>query len=644
MPFSAKASRAGLWIPSALAVGAVGLTAVGLLALRSTSDVARVRAAQAGRGAVQSTARAIEGALGRVAERVGDPERVEELVKLASETPGAVLAFSLDGAGAVRAPAPESRPASAPVKASERVAVEAYLEEAAYQEHSRQDLTAAEKALDNAAKASSDAGLRAGAVLARAGFELRRGKREEARGFCEQLLTGPGAAAEPPALREARAMARQLSWRLDAARPAPLDVDHWGAELAACRPEFGRALVAEAQDGGQLDARQADAIRGRIGDAERRTRLTVELERRGRDLLEAEDRVTPAAGLVVCLGARTPNGRGGVAVNLTRFSEAELASASEIARAAGFPVVLDTAGGALAEAEPLAYSGGEIRVGLPADFDPAAAAVGFPVWASAVLVLLLGASVGGGAWFLTRAAKREIAAAEAKSEFLAGVTHELKTPLASIRLYGEMLEEGRVAAEKRQEYVKTIGREAERLTQLVDRVLALARAEQGAGLTRSAETVSAGEVAAGTERAFRPAAEADGIRFAVEVGEPETRLVADPASLVQAILDLLENARKYGLDGGEVELRGYADRAARQYCFEVLDRGPGLPPGDAERLFTMFARGEGDSVRGKVGLGIGLALSRKIVEAQGGTLGARNREGGGAVFKIELPLTTESQG
>jgi signal transduction histidine kinase len=262
--------------------------------------------------------------------------------------------------------------------------------------------------------------------------------------------------------------------------------------------------------------------------------------------------------------------------------------------------------------------------------------VGIPPWALAALVVLLGSTVAGGAWFLTRASRREVEAARAKSEFLAGVTHELKTPLTSIRLYGEMLEEGRVAeASKRQEYIRTIGREAQRLTELIDRVLTLARLERGEAPPRTLR-VTAGEVARDAEGAFRPAAENVGIRFLVNVEGGDAPLAADGVALVQALVDLLENARKYAAAGGQVELAGRREES--HFCFEVADRGPGLPPGDPERLFAMFARGEDDSASGKVGLGIGLALARRIVEAQGGALTAGNRDGGGAVFRIRLPI------
>lgn len=231
---------------------------------------------------------------------------------------------------------------------------------------------------------------------------------------------------------------------------------------------------------------------------------------------------------------------------------------------------------------------------------------------------------------------REIEAARAKSEFIAGVTHELKTPLASIRLYSEMLSEGRVGDNaKQKEYVATIGREASRLTQLIDRVLTLAKLERPVD-GASPVVARAGEILQIARDAFGPVAQSERLKFAVHANDADTVVAADPPFAGQAVLDLLDNARKYAASGGIVEL--YGERRGEHYVIEVADRGPGLPDGDPERLFVMFARGPGDSTSGQSGLGIGLALARRIVSSRGGTLEVRRRDGGGAVFTMTLQV------
>ncbi|HKE00785.1 MAG TPA: sensor histidine kinase, partial [Planctomycetota bacterium] len=99
---------------------------------------------------------------------------------------------------------------------------------------------------------------------------------------------------------------------------------------------------------------------------------------------------------------------------------------------------------------------------------------------------------------------------------------------------------------------------------------------------------------------------------------------------------LLDNAVKYAADGGAVELRAF--RTGARYAIEVADRGPGFDEADRERLFGLFERGASSAAREKPGLGIGLALSRRIVEANRGLLTARRRDGGGSVFAIEAPI------
>lgn len=623
-----------LWFPVVLGAGAFGLTAVGLLALRSEARVVHVRAAEAAAEAAASTARALDAALARLAERFHRARTGVDLEALEREAPGFVRSAVWGHDGRLAGTVEAAEPSTPGPGRAERLLVETLLEEAAHQEHARGDPAAAAAALEHARKEARDPDLRGFVWLAWAGFERRRLGAEPATSILTELLTDGGIPLGRAA--EARAAARCLLvlWKPEAA--AAFDAGSFARELALCRPPFARALVAEASEAGLLEGVQRQSLLASIRASQMRQELDAALAVRGVEWTDPQIRAATAAGFLVLLSTDGAGRRRGLVLDPAAFAHLELGEAAAIARAAGFPVEARVEGPPLAfEADVQGFQG-LLRVGLPADFEPGAGAP--PPWILGGLVVALGVSVLGGAWLLTRAARREVEAASAKSEFLAGVTHELKTPLASIRLYSEMLEEGRVEGSRHAEYVRMIGREAERLTELVDRVLALARAERGARDLSVDDAPGAGEIASAAERAFRPSAEASGLRFTVAIEDARSSLRADEPSLVQALLDLLDNARKYGLDGGEVELRGSLDAAAGRYRFEVLDRGPGLPEGDLERLFTMFARGRGDSVRGKVGLGIGLALSKRILEAQGATLTAGNREGGGAVFRVHVPL------
>ena len=635
------------WVPIAIGGAAVALSAVGLLALRSEAAVARLRAGEAAREAVSLAVAGLEAELAKVAAeldaRIPNPNDRAALVAFGKDRADVLLVFDVGPNGATlgRAAAPGSAPASRPIDAAERTRVEAFLEEAAFQEHQAKDPAAAAKAYTRAAEGSSDPRLRASVSLASAAFELRRGNSEGAASRLAPLLEGDAAAVrtfrEGIPVRQLARLVRARQWKDSGNEAAAREEgDRLLSELDADPGPAPRAVVDEVADLSLgLDGRIREA-RGAIERWEARERVERGVAEAGAKILSLGS-VAPLEGAILCLGSARDGVRAAAALDPAAFLARALPAAAAIPRAAGFPIIAAAGAEAWGEAA-VPGTGGLLRVGLPRDFDPTVVKVGVPPWASAALVVLLGSTVAGGAWFLTRASRREVAAARAKSEFLAGVTHELKTPLTSIRLYGEMLEEGRVPdAAKRQEYVRTIGREAERLTELIDRVLTLARLEQGQAPPR-ALGVTAAEVARDAEAAFRPVAEKVGMRFLVNVDAGDTPLSADSAALVQALVDLLENARKYAAAGGVVELTGRPEDS--QYCFEVADRGPGLPAGDSERLFAMFARGEDDSIRGKVGLGIGLALARRIVEAQGGSLAAGNREGGGAVFRIRLPVAT----
>jgi two-component system sensor histidine kinase KdpD len=116
-------------------------------------------------------------------------------------------------------------------------------------------------------------------------------------------------------------------------------------------------------------------------------------------------------------------------------------------------------------------------------------------------------------------------------------------------------------------------------------------------------------------------------------------LSIDPVLVEQLFLNLLENAAKYTPPGSEIDIR--ATREGGTLVVDVGDRGPGIPPGDEERVFERFHRGEHTGVRG---VGLGLPIARAIAQAHGGRLVAANRPGGGAVFRLTLPLAPEPPG
>jgi two-component system sensor histidine kinase KdpD len=220
---------------------------------------------------------------------------------------------------------------------------------------------------------------------------------------------------------------------------------------------------------------------------------------------------------------------------------------------------------------------------------------------------------------------------EMRSSLLSAVSHDLRTPLASITGAASALRDAQTAAdpERRSDLVETIAEEAERLEKLVANLLDMTRLEGGAVVHR--EWVPLEEiVGAALVRLERTLA---GHPIRTEL-DPALPLVAlDPLLAEQLLVNLLENAAKYTPPGTPVEVR--ARVAANHLELEVCDRGPGLPPGTESRVFEKFFRA------GPVhapGVGLGLAICRAIAHAHGGSIVAENREGGGACFRVTLPL------
>ncbi|MCC6783890.1 MAG: HAMP domain-containing histidine kinase [Planctomycetes bacterium] len=298
--------------------------------------------------------------------------------------------------------------------------------------------------------------------------------------------------------------------------------------------------------------------------------------------------------------------------------------------------------GALSGAREVRYAATSTSAGLalaavPLDLDAALGERRDAIRARALLLILLSATAVLGAAFLVRSLRREAELARLKVDLVSRVTHDLKTPLALIRMYAETLERGRVRTpEEGARFAGIVAREADGLSRAVDRILDFSRSQAG---TRefAPECTDLAALAEDTLEAWRPSAEQRELELRAELAE-DVLVDVDPAACATALRDLLENAGKYARPRGPGVSRFVAVKVAREgrrAILEVADDGIGIPEGERERVFESFYRA---SNAGEArGTGLGLALVQHFVTAHGGKVVALGREGGGTIIRIELP-------
>jgi signal transduction histidine kinase len=234
---------------------------------------------------------------------------------------------------------------------------------------------------------------------------------------------------------------------------------------------------------------------------------------------------------------------------------------------------------------------------------------------------------------------RQLELAQLKASFVSNVTHELKTPIALIRLSVETLEMQRVSSpEERERFLATISRETQKLTQLVDNILDLARFESGHHTLRIAP-VDLTVLARETLEGFRPRLDHAGFRVETDLPEGLPRAKADAIALSHCLLNLLDNAIKYSKDERVIRLSAAASNGL--VSLSVADHGIGVAAGDRKRIFEKFVRLEHGLVHDVKGAGLGLSLVQQIMRAHGGRVDVTGNPGGGSVFTLELPVAEE---
>jgi signal transduction histidine kinase len=223
---------------------------------------------------------------------------------------------------------------------------------------------------------------------------------------------------------------------------------------------------------------------------------------------------------------------------------------------------------------------------------------------------------------------------ERRASFVSAVTHELRTPLTTFRLYSDMLEGGAVKEEKRGHYLRVLSREADRLSHLVENVLAFSRIERGNARSQVRET-TAGELLEQSRERLEARLATAGMSLEMDT-TCALRVRVDTAAVEHILFNLIDNAAKYAANSDPPRVAIRVHGAGRSVEIIVSDHGPGIPPSERGRIFRAFHKSAHEAAESQPGIGLGLALSRRLARSQRGDLqcvdGAH-----GACFILRLP-------
>lgn len=252
-----------------------------------------------------------------------------------------------------------------------------------------------------------------------------------------------------------------------------------------------------------------------------------------------------------------------------------------------------------------------------------------------ILILSFCSALFAGAFTVLRWLKRAADLSQLQLDFLSKVSHEFKTPLTSIRMFTETLSGERpLTEEQRMHCLRMLQGETGRLNTMIDRLLDFGRMEAGR-MSYDRQPESVHTVVDDALQAFEPIRLREGVRLETTVAPDLPKIEADRTMLSQALLNLLQNAAKYGGDDHAVQLDCSAENGTVRLA--VSDSGPGIPRREQRRIFERFYRIDDRLSRRQEGSGLGLAIVRHVAQAHDGRVTVRARDGGGSEFAILLP-------
>jgi signal transduction histidine kinase len=253
------------------------------------------------------------------------------------------------------------------------------------------------------------------------------------------------------------------------------------------------------------------------------------------------------------------------------------------------------------------------------------------IWTGVLVIVLIFIAAG----IAAQAVRKQIKLNKLKNDFIATVSHELKTPLASIRLLVDTLLEGNYKGQQQAvEYFQLVSKENERLTRLVDNFLTFSRMERNKQTFEMAKAKPA-DVASAAAEAVKTKFNAGRCDFQVQIADDLPDIFADRDIMVTALINLLDNAYKYSYDDKKIKLKVFSEN--NLVCFSVNDNGIGMTRRQIKKIFDRFYQADTSLSRRVEGTGLGLSIVKFIVDAHKGKISVDSKPGQGSTFTVKLP-------